>query len=357
MRKLASIQKILSLSPIEWADRIELAEVLWRKVIVQKWLYNVWDLVIYIEIDSFLPEKPMFEFLRKSSFKTFEGNPWFRVRTMKMKWVVSQWLCILLDECWITRWNEWDDVTDKLWIVKYDTEKEVEVKNKARFFKKSRYAIVNRAHYLVYLVKKMFKKETTRTFPAFIPKTDETRVQVMMWILHDNPWEYVAHEKLDWSSVTCYKYKWKFHVCSRNLEIPRDKTNNFRIWIESSGVENEIQEWEAWQWELIWPGVQENKYKLAKLEIRRFQIFDIQQQKYKNIFWSVPFVRELTITWETTVDRLVSLATIKSQINPDVWAEWIVIRPKSDVYWTRWCQMWRLSFKVINPEFLLQYDA
>jgi hypothetical protein len=68
MRKLSTIQKIKEILPIEGADAIELVIVNGWKVVVAKNVgHKVGDYVIYCEIDSFLPIKEEFEFLRKSS--------------------------------------------------------------------------------------------------------------------------------------------------------------------------------------------------------------------------------------------------------------------------------------------------
>ena len=75
MRKLASIQKIVDISPIEGADSIEVAQILGWKVVVKKGEFKIGDLVVYCEIDSILPEKPEFEFLRDRKF---------RIRTIKL---------------------------------------------------------------------------------------------------------------------------------------------------------------------------------------------------------------------------------------------------------------------------------
>ena len=69
MRKLASIQEICWTAPIEGKDRIELAGVLGWQVIVVKGEYKVGDKVIFVEIDSVLPERPEFEFLRSKKFR------------------------------------------------------------------------------------------------------------------------------------------------------------------------------------------------------------------------------------------------------------------------------------------------
>ena len=63
MRKLASIQRIWNIEPIEGADRIELAHVLGWQCVVDKGQFKPMDLAVYFEVDSFLPVRPEFEFL------------------------------------------------------------------------------------------------------------------------------------------------------------------------------------------------------------------------------------------------------------------------------------------------------
>ena len=66
MRKLASIQKIADVQPIENADKICKYKInnWWVVDAINK--YNVNDLVVYFEIDSFLPVSTNYEFLRKT---------------------------------------------------------------------------------------------------------------------------------------------------------------------------------------------------------------------------------------------------------------------------------------------------
>lgn len=87
MRKLASIKSISDLMPIEGKDRIELAAVDGWHVIVKKGEFQIGDKCVYIEIDSVLPEKPEFEFLRSKNF---------HIKTMKMAGVVSSGICFPL---------------------------------------------------------------------------------------------------------------------------------------------------------------------------------------------------------------------------------------------------------------------
>lgn len=86
-RKLASIQKILALNQIEGADAIECATVLGWKLVVKKGEFKVGDLAIYCEIDSVLPEKPEFEFLKSCKY---------RIKTVRLRGQISQGICFPL---------------------------------------------------------------------------------------------------------------------------------------------------------------------------------------------------------------------------------------------------------------------
>ena len=87
MRKLASIQKIKAIQPIEGADAIDHASVLGWQLIVKKNEFNVGDLCVYCEIDSLLPEKPEFEFLRPRKM---------RIQTIRLRGQISQGICFPL---------------------------------------------------------------------------------------------------------------------------------------------------------------------------------------------------------------------------------------------------------------------
>ena len=66
-RKLASVQTVKAIKPIEGADRIEIVQILNWDCVAKKGEYRVGDKVIYFEIDSLLPDIPAFEFLKDSS--------------------------------------------------------------------------------------------------------------------------------------------------------------------------------------------------------------------------------------------------------------------------------------------------
>lgn len=50
--KLATIEKIISISPIKGADKIVLATLLGWQTIIRKDEYNIGDLCVYIPIDT-----------------------------------------------------------------------------------------------------------------------------------------------------------------------------------------------------------------------------------------------------------------------------------------------------------------
>lgn len=82
MRKLASVRKISEIRPILKADAIEVALIDgWECVVKKSENFKVGDLVVYIEVDSIMPERPEFEFLRDRKF---------RVKTIRLRNQISQ---------------------------------------------------------------------------------------------------------------------------------------------------------------------------------------------------------------------------------------------------------------------------
>ena len=186
-RSLAHIEEIKNIHPIDGKDRIVLAEVLGWTVIVQKSDFNIGDKVIYVEIDSVLPEKPEFEFLRSKNF---------RIKTMKMAGCLSQGICFPLSILPQNRkYNIGDDVTDIIGITQYeptmDDDKGVIQKE-----------IKSTKHYPKFLMRwKWFRqlvlpKKQAKGFPDFISKTDEMRIEGCPHYLLDKT-PVVVSEKVD----------------------------------------------------------------------------------------------------------------------------------------------------------------
>jgi RNA ligase (TIGR02306 family) len=336
MRKLASIQKILALEPIADADAIVKATVLGWQLVVKKDEFQIGDLCVYVEIDSILPDKPEFEFLKARGM---------RIRTIRLRGQVSQGICFPLSILPPDVSLEEDtDLTEVLGVEKYEMP------------------------IPAYLVGKIKGK-----FPSFIPKTDETRVQILQPLLDKYAGEkcYVT-EKLDGSSVTYFLRNGEFGVCSRNLELLEDEENSYWTAARSLGVEEKLRSLGkniAIQGELVGEGIQGNKLRIKGQAVYFFNAFDIDKFEYYNFdqfkmvmldlqLASVPVVEEVYLL-ENNIQDVVNKAVMKSALRHEVWAEGIVIRPYAEkldlILSTLIGNNGRLSFKAINPEFLLKY--
>lgn len=178
-RKLVSIQRIIDLQPISGADKIELATVLgWKVVVSKSENHKVGDLIAYVEIDTQLPNIPMFEFLKDKKY---------RVRTIKLRKQISQGLIIPLKaieqnfNIKISKLKEGDDITSLIGATKYDPEAEKERKLAEEAMAKNN----NPIHKILMKYKwyrKLYKQITIPKkggFPKWIKKTDEIRLQVI----------------------------------------------------------------------------------------------------------------------------------------------------------------------------------
>ncbi|MFN8396382.1 MAG: RNA ligase family protein [Bacteroidia bacterium] len=122
-------------------------------------------------------------------------------------------------------------------------------------------------------------------FPGFIPKTDETRVQVLQDLLdrYADTTCYVT-EKLDGSSVTYYLKDGEFGVCSRNLELLESEENSLWKVARALQVEEKLRALggnHALQGEIIGEGIQGNLYRLRGGQtVYFFNLFDIDGYRY-----------------------------------------------------------------------------
>ncbi len=332
MRKLATIQIISDVQPIEGADRIQVASVLGWKVVIKKDEFKPGDPAIYCEVDSFLPVKPEFEFLRKSSYKKMsDGTEGFRLKTIKLRGVISQGLLIPVSS--LPGYPEvpppGTDVTDILGIVKYEPP-----------------------------IPAQLAGEVKGPFPGFISKTDEERIQNLIDSLpnYKDSLFYVT-EKVDGTSITIYLKDGQFGICSRNLELVENPENTYWRVVKELDIENKLRNLGrniALQGELIGEGIQKNIYKLRGQTIKFFDAFDIDKYEYfdypsfKSILdefglATVPVIEE-ALQLPQSVDEILTMANGKSALNPDANREGLVFRTTSGK---------RFSFKAISNNFLL----
>jgi len=358
-RKLASIQRIGNILPIEGADAIEIVTVNSWKVVSKKGEFNEGDLCVYFEIDSFLPVREEFEFLRKSSYKKMGDVEGFRLKTIKLRGQVSQGLCLPLnilegpdefvigvskqpwgDQLQIGPYDdafvieEGADVTEYLGVLKYEPPVPAELAGKVKGL-----------------------------FPGFIRKTDEERIQNMTKE-YDSMLDkhYYVTEKLDGSSATYYFKDGVFGVCSRNLELLETEGNTFWKVARELLIEEKLRnigENYSIQGELIGEGVQGNPYKIKGQTVLIFNIFNIDKQEYLSLDDMVHFLHKINVDDKPlelvpvvnydyklppTIEEIIRYADGKSRLNEGTDREGIVIRNRDK----------SISFKAISNTFLLK---
>lgn len=338
MRKLASIQSILDICPIDGADRIEIATIKGWQCVVGKDEFHVGDQIVFLEIDSVTPQIETFKLLKDSNY---------RVKTRRFRKQISQGLCLPLSILSERETNDGtkfsglyadgQDVTDILNITKYEP-----------------YIPAN----LAGIVK--------GNFPEFLHKTDEERINNAPNILnrHKNK-EFYMSEKLDGSSMTVYYNNGVFGVCSRNLDLTETEDNTFWKTARKLRIDQSLRGCGnyAIQGELIGNGIQDNKYNLPGVEFRAFNVYDIDAHRYLDLedfkrfiaacrLQTIPLLG--TITLSHTVEQLLELVKGPSVLNRHTPREGIVFRPLIEEYDND--LHGRLSFKGINKEFLLKYN-
>lgn len=337
-RKLASIQQIIDIKPADNADSLEIARINNWQCVVQKGIHSVGDNVLFFETDSFLPEHPLFEFLRDSSYKEMEdehGNKFggFRIKTIKLRGNVSQGLVLPLNTetvnafylstgFFVDQFPVGQDLTQILSVELYEPPIPDELKG------------------IVY------------SWPGYLNKTGAERLQNVK--LEDVLGKiFYATEKIDGVSTTFWKYENKFHVAMRNWSIEYDP--NFYAWKLSKmyNLERLLPDGCAIHGEAIGPGTGNTKYSKDALNFYVFNVYDIKHGEYLDLHdtqsiaksfglkcvplelsldpvASIPNFTNALFTFKSDADfdRLFNYVTNRpSAINPKVKMEGIVLHP------------------------------
>jgi RNA ligase (TIGR02306 family) len=328
-RKLVTIRKINALTPIEGADMIEKATVDGWDVVVKKGEFSETNLCVFFEIDSFLPvEDPNFSFLTGSSDKIDElGTRRFRLRTKKLKGVVSQGLALplsILNSSQIAGLAEELSLTNKDPFVQYTTTlRELED---------------NRNGIEEFLNVTKYERPDERNggggnsckpagnFPITIPKTDEDRVQNIFGkysqtmkgvgfrkslkldgssetiAFFSNPEFFVDKvddeirawneetQELEIVEVKPYPFQWESGqvvVCSRNLALKFDQESQFWKAALKDDIPARLKEYcertdrqLAIQGECMGPGIQGNREELTEHTFFAFRVWDIENKEF-----------------------------------------------------------------------------
>src|SRR5436190_16759991 len=238
--KLASIQLIQDIRPIEGADRIEAATVLGYQTVIKKGEFRPGDLCVWHEPDTIAAEKPEYEFLRKQGF---------RLKVSRFKGQVSQGLALPLNVLPPAHYARGDDVSLVVGIRKYEKPVPANLAGMAK-----------------------------GAFPSWIVKTDEPNLRSFPDALA----EFVGRpcvitQKVDGTSGTFYLRGGEFGVCSRNLQLLEDPSSMFWRVAREFRVREALATFGgdfALQGEVHGEGIQNNHMRGRGVGLAVFSLFD-----------------------------------------------------------------------------------
>ena len=400
VRELAYVVIIDEIREIPGYDRVEHARTGGWWCIVPKGQFHVGDAAIYFEIDSKVPStNPAFAFLEKRNYK---------IKTQKMCKVLSQGLIMHAEDF---GWEIIFDGTKTPYI--YDGEKAHYADNGSRFLTQQlgityadeednkrkansidKYKKMAQRHPAIFRKpivrwfmertwgkKLMFlffgkKKDKKNSWPEWVTKTDEERIQNMPWILEDKG-EWVVTEKIDGSSTTFTmkrekRNKYEFYVCSRNVCFDSvDKpcyydTNIYWEMAQKYDMYNMLSafllerpeiEWVTIQGETFGAGVQKRDYSLDGHDFRAFNLITSDRGRWGTLemkeilekHYHIPCVPVVFPSFKFEgfdVDKLLTFAEGNSMID-DKPREGFVFRSKDG----------QRSFKAVSNSFLLKYHG
>ena len=268
MRKMASIKTIKNIQNIENSDTLALATIDGWGVVVKRDEYQIGDMVVYCEIDSWIPTE-IAPFLTKGKTpKEYLGVKGERLKTIRLRGTLSQGL-ILSTNVLKKDFIQDQDVSEELGITKWEPPPDTNLSGLAK-----------------------------GSFPIEINKTDETRIQNFVDYDELRKYKYIVHEKLEGSSVTIYKKNGEFGVCSRNIDLKETEDNTYWRVARELQIEEKLKDYDniAIQGELIGPGIQGNIYKLNSFKIYFFNVWNMEQRSYYSTSAQCDFFTNLNLT-------------------------------------------------------------
>ncbi|HZI10589.1 MAG TPA: RNA ligase family protein [Myxococcus sp.] len=328
-RKLVSIQRVDHVEPIPGADNIVKARVMGWDVVVKRGEFAPGDACVFFEIDSLLPEgQPWAEFLRPRGF---------RVKTARLRGVLSQGLALPVSILPGAVPPHGTDVRDELGVVKFEP-----VPPDTR--------------------------EVAGPFPGQVPKTDEIRLQSALGVLDEfKGHEFYVATKLDGTSATFFRpLEGELVACSRNWALRPGPNPVWRM-AERYALATRLPPGFAVQGELCGPGIQKNRLGLTDLDLFIFSVHDTRTGRFlghaeliafcaEHGLRTVPVEHVVTGEAARTFDHgLEHYLKLAQGFYPGTRnrKEGIVVRPLTERP-SPTLGGGRLSFKVINNDFLLK---
>ena len=335
-RKLASVQKITSITPLETKNKVQKATLLGWNVLVEANKYNEGEKVIYFEADALLPAKKNWtkgikpkNLIIKSS-KQYKNV--FHGAIMKLDTLLKvENFNLKLEDL-----NEGFDLTEIMEITKYEQDPEIAL------------------------------KEQEKKFPSdIIEKSDEIRLQSNPKYLEMfEGKEFYSTLKYDGSSGTflIHPETKKFMVCSRNQNIDiNEKKNIYWDVANKYDIKTRLEKFEgkyAIQGEIYGPKINKNRLEQKDINIAIFTIKNIKDNYYVDFKELVQVCKDMELPMVEVIEEGVfKYKTVEEMVEKSKGLypgtkyprEGLVYRLKEN--WNK--DRVRASFKVINDDYLV----
>jgi len=337
--KLATIEKITDIQPIDGADFISSASILGYKSVIKKSDFKIGDMVIFIKPDTLVKRAEWNKFLWPKKDISPDSEP-IRIRCCKFKKSISQGLIISINNLEQRDRIEGQGVEEELFITKYIKEIPVQLRGKIK-----------------------------GNFPVYLfPKTDELNIlsypNVLMEFIGK---PYYLTVKYDGTSISFYFDNGVFGVCSRNLELLDDDSNVYWKMAKKYDLQEKLTSFNknlAIQAEIVGPNINGNKVGLFEVQMFVFDIYDLDKKEYYDKFDLQDFCEAMNLervevidsnpSFNYTINELEALAIGYYKNNANLPREGIVLRPLEPIYSPVLEK--RLSVKIMNKNFLLKYE-
>jgi RNA ligase (TIGR02306 family) len=342
--KLATIEKITEIKDIVGADRIQAAKIQGYWSVIKKGEYVPGSWVFFVQPDTKCHRAEWNRFLWPKDDPDPLGKD-IRIKVAKFRGQVSYGLIVDTKYLGPLDLIEGADVTEKLGVTKYE-KFEYDDSSGPGGNGNNRGRVSN--------------------FPGFLRKTDECALKSY----HKCFDEYKGLDcylsvKFDGSSETCYLKDGKFGVCSRKQDIEEIEGNKFWYVARKYDIENKLKLLPynvAIQFECVGPGTNGNKLGLKDWEIHVFNLFDINEHRYRDFTELEEFCNSAglpiaKVIWRgkfefESIEQIEDITKGLTYENGNP-IEGLVLRPQVETF-SNYLKD-RLSTKIINPLFALKY--
>lgn len=405
-RELCYVVNVDDIQPIPGADRVELAIIGGWHVMVKKGEFKPGDPAIYFEIDSKVPETEEFAFLAAKHYK-IKTQKYFKGTVLSQGLLMSA-----KDFGWTISCDKDDSSGDEYYIidnnsnyhytggesrfltkqlgVKYAEASDNIRKSSAGIDPLKAAAAAHKKLFSSFPVRNLMRhswgrkiiafifrgNKKRKSWPAWVQKTDEERIQNMPWILKDTG-KWIATEKIDGTSTTFtikrnhFPRKNEFYVCSRNVmfNTPDKKcfydTNVYTEMAEKYHMKAVLEQmlkdfpeakWITIQGETYGAGIQKRDYSIKEHDFKAFNLIMSSTGRWNTIEMknllekcgipSVPILNDNLSISTFTVDDLLLYAEGSSVVD-GLPREGMVFRSFDGSQ----------SFKAVSNSYLMSYHG